>query len=251
MKTAICFSGLPKNLKYSYENLINNFKHQFEYFDIFAYSPVCDASDDIAQYFGDYAKQIEVQNESDLPEPPNVNGSLKTGLQKYLAQINGYYIVNQIRKKYENKNGVTYDILVRCRYDIKFARKLNIPTEEYKNRIVVPEFDNYGGYNDRFAVGPRDLMEEYFELIEFVYERGIKRGENAEKVLHAMLKTKSIPVVTEEIFFNRIRGYNKEQITDTYMTMPITGLQVETTLRNYTLYPARKIVDRIMSKIYQ
>jgi hypothetical protein len=251
MKTAICFSGIPKNLKFSYENLIKNFKHQFDDFDIFAYSPVCDDSDDVAQYLGRYARRIDVQEESDLPMPNNVNGTLKTGLQNYLKQINGYNIVNEIREEYENVNSVEYDVLVRCRYDIVFSRRLDIPTEKYKDQIAVPEFDNYGGYNDRFAIGPKYLMKQYFNVVEYVYERGIKDGENAEKVLRSFLESKNIPVVTEDIRFNRIRGNNNEKINDTYMTMPITSFQTETTLRNYTLYPIRKMADRIMNKIYR
>ncbi len=81
--------------------------------------------------------------------------------QERLAQANCYNIV----REYEKKRNIQYQLLIRTRTDSVFTR---LPmtferngTLNLKNTIIVPNEHHYFGINDRFAIGPIELMKYY------------------------------------------------------------------------------------------
>jgi hypothetical protein len=74
-------------------------------------------------------------------------------------------------KEYESQNGFLYDVVVKARYDLLFevtpVFPLIVQRSAQEKCIFLPTSNPYeqlGSFSDVFAVGHRQLMEEYFEF---------------------------------------------------------------------------------------
>ena len=204
MKTAVCFSGYPVLGDY-YLHLAQSLEYLVGPFESFWFIPV---PFDYSEYIVPFKIQrIVIQEDEDLPNlegfPENYN--LKTGLEKFLQQIKGWQQVNELRKRHENESGIAYDRVVRCRPDIFFKDLQKIDFDA--SLITVPFFDSAYGFNDRFAVGPRELMDVYMNFFNGIFQNpSLVEDSNAEKALKRYLTAKEVSVQKDDrIKFNRIR----------------------------------------------
>ena len=73
---------------------------------------------------------------------------------------------------------VDRDVYVRIRPDLKFNDKLDFTDYDYSGRkIYIPQGHDYGGVNDQFAFGNREVMKIYFSVMlnhHYLYARGVK-----------------------------------------------------------------------------
>lgn len=59
-----------------------------------------------------------------------------------------------------------YDVIVRCRTDLKFNGKLDFSQFTYdKNTVYIPKGADFGGINDQFAFGSHAAMKKYFSVL--------------------------------------------------------------------------------------
>lgn len=203
MKTAICISGhlrsfnLTKtNLKYHFDNFIKNY-------DIFAYIP--NTNENINEFVETFPlAKIEVCDDSpiDMSRMPSAH-LFKTGPQAYLQQIHGWYKVNQLRKKEETEKGFNYDFIVRCRPDIKFLTQLPDIETLKTDRLYIPKFHSWGGYNDRFCIGANNLIDNYMDIFEFFKKRP-ELCTHAETFLKTTLDLTNTQVELIDVKFNRV-----------------------------------------------
>ena len=82
------------------------------------------------------------------------------------------YACNAIRKNFELENNISYDWIIRCRPDLLFHEKVDIPANKQENTIWLPQFIcNAGWYTDQFAIADSDSMDLYssiyFDLPEY------------------------------------------------------------------------------------
>ena len=110
MKTAICISGYPDALPFTYKNLLDYFDKYIKDYHIYVYSPECDSAKNIEKYFTKDTT-ILIEKDQPIPEPRISHHRFKTGIQAYLQQINGWKQSNELRKS----SGVEYDRVIRCR----------------------------------------------------------------------------------------------------------------------------------------
>jgi hypothetical protein len=68
-------------------------------------------------------------------------------------------------KEYEKDNNMTFDYVMRLRPDLEFKSIFN--WNLFEDSIITPSEDHFRGYNDRFAVGPRNLMELYMNRLGY------------------------------------------------------------------------------------
>jgi hypothetical protein len=71
-------------------------------------------------------------------------------------------------KEYERNMNIHYELLIRSRSDSLLV-KIPSTLEPPKNSpILIPNEKHFGGYNDRFAIGPISLMEKYMRRWHFL-----------------------------------------------------------------------------------
>jgi hypothetical protein len=96
----------------------------------------------------------------DCPELFNPHAN-KEPEEVYFQQLWGLTECFDLVKEYSEKMNIRYEFFIRARADsfLSQAPRTLVPPNNWT--IIIPDVDHFGGYNDRFAVGPIDLMEKY------------------------------------------------------------------------------------------
>lgn len=176
MKIALCFSGQPRTFKecFSYvkENLIeSNPQHEFDLIASFnSDSELSWASeyDFKALEVIDFNKDINLPNLTYQDNKYTINYPPRAKVTFY--QLFGIKQVNELRKSYELKNNIQYDYIVRMRPDFKFLTEVDL-SNLTSDKIYIPVEHDHFGYNDRFAIGSRNLMDVYMSRLDFWMEQ--------------------------------------------------------------------------------
>lgn len=71
----------------------------------------------------------------------------------------------QIMKDYENKNHISFDIVIKYRGDIISKNPMPLPLLE-ENTVYIPNDHDWGGVNDQIAIGTKESMEIYCNCID-------------------------------------------------------------------------------------
>lgn len=74
--------------------------------------------------------------------------------------------INNLRKEYEIDNNIQYDYIARIRPDFEYLTKIDLSILK-PNTIFIPYKNDWEGYNDRFAIGDRNVMEIYMNRFDF------------------------------------------------------------------------------------
>jgi hypothetical protein len=171
----ICMSGLVRTLNECYTTLIDNVvKANPNYnFDIVAVlSNKENTPIDLSEY--NFKKYI-ISIDGELPD-------LKYQYEKIIPhqwtfpnnyyQLMGLRDANKLRIDIEKGGGFEYDMIIRVRTDLKFYDAVSLENLDITNKIYIPHGNDYcGGYNDRFALGNRDLMNHYMNRFDFWMNR--------------------------------------------------------------------------------
>ena len=178
MKTvAVCISGqfrsFDKCLPSIFSNLIlTNSKYELKFFTSFAKEenkPI-----NIPTEFFKISSVIKIEEDSVLPDLSYQKSKYK--YQDYNLDTENdpkliYYQLKQFQsvfnmvKEYEKNNNMTFDYVMRLRPDLEFKSIFN--WELFEDSIITPCEDHFRGYNDRFAIGPRNLMEVYMNRLNY------------------------------------------------------------------------------------
>tara|TARA_Y100000741_G_C18257599_1_gene559547 strand:- start:1512 stop:2195 length:684 start_codon:yes stop_codon:yes gene_type:complete len=175
MKTVgICLSGSLRSLEYTLQNiynkLIENNKNKYKIV-IFLYIPN-DVHANKVNLFNKLNIEIYYEIKDDIElKLLNVNWKnfvlkIKNGkcaIQGYLQQLYGIEKSFELLKNYEKENNMKFDIICRSRTDILYMNDINIDSYDM-NKITIPNFHDYYGINDRFAIGNRENMKIYMEM---------------------------------------------------------------------------------------
>lgn len=178
MKTvAVCISGqfrsFDKCLSSIFKNLIlTNSNYELKIFTSFAKEenkPIT-----IPTEFFKISSVIKIEEDSVLPDLSYQKSKYKyqefqldsendTKLIYY--QLKQFQSVFNMVKEYEKDNNMTFDYVMRLRPDLEFKSIFN--WDLFEDSIITPSEDHFRGYNDRFAVGPRNLMEVYMNRLSY------------------------------------------------------------------------------------
>jgi hypothetical protein len=176
-KVAVCISGQYRSfdecLPSIFDNLIlTNTEYELKFFTSFAKEN--GKTINVPLEFFNVSTMIKIEEDCILPdlsyqkskykkEGFNLNDERDPIL--IFRQLKQFKSVFNLVKEYEKDNNITFDYVVRLRPDLEL--KTIFKWELNDESIQVPLEDSFGGYNDRFAVGPRNLMEVYMNRLDY------------------------------------------------------------------------------------
>jgi hypothetical protein len=176
-KVAVCISGqyrsFDKCLPSIFNNLIlTNKEYELKFFTSFAKEN--GKTINIPLEFFNVSSTIKIEEDCVLPDLSYQK--LKYKKEGFILndekdpilifrQLKQFQSVFNLIKEYEKDNNMTFDYVVRLRPDLEL--KTIFKWELSDESIQVPLEDSFGGYNDRFAVGPRNLIEVYMNRLDY------------------------------------------------------------------------------------
>jgi hypothetical protein len=174
MRYAICLSGQLRDWRGTFETFIRQMPHC----DVFISTWNTDDTETAVREIG---PQEIVENDFDTFKKDNV--SLRTNcfykerqfdprrpngkkdLLPSLAMFFNIWKCNELKKRHEQQEGFTYDVVIRLRSELNF---LSLPNQdlfqkiiEGSNCIYVPKGYEWGGITDLFAFGSSQSMDTY------------------------------------------------------------------------------------------
>ena len=215
LRTAVLFSGSCRMLDATIQSIQDSILDVIGDYDLFLYTPR-DAHSHLARLLNPTASQVVA--DTPLAEGAMVHGTtcrLKTGVQSYLQQLYGLKMCHMLMRDYQNKTGVVYDCVIRCRPDLYFLSPIPDPARLDRDYLYLPDFHQFDGVNDRFAVGGADHMAVYLTKYDAVHDyvdRWMAHNPDALAVSAEMftaghLREAGIPIRQLPIRFNRVRPY--------------------------------------------
>jgi hypothetical protein len=171
MRIALCFSGQLRTFEecfpYIEDNLIKaNPQHEFDMIGYFN-------SDNNLIYdeLKDYPfKLLLVEPDVELPNLMYQDNKYTINYpprsKAVFYQLYAIQNANKLRKQYEQDNNFEYDFVVRIRPDFKYLDSVDLSNLEF-DKIYLPLENDHFGYNDRFAIGSREVMEVYMNRFDF------------------------------------------------------------------------------------
>ena len=166
--------------------------------------PATVSDEDIIAAYKPMTFCIEQSKKFDEPDFGFENSTPMTGMLSMLySQLKAF----ELLKEYEQKNGMQYDVVVKTRYDLlyeiadEFTSLAGLSVQ--KNCLYLPTSNPYelaGAYSDIFALGPRQLMEQYFtfnnnikEAVAFYKNRGYRQL-IPELCMSVYLESRQMPI---------------------------------------------------------
>jgi len=193
MRIAVCLSGFPRN----YKETFNCFKkHVIDSLNpdlfFFGYNQKAGVFDNefvdkfkftdciIRDYTQDVSDEMSLFCDNWKPTSLHSSTRFEGGCK---SQFYNIYKSNELKNKFEKNNNITYDIVIRARFEAFFIRDitmeeiLNCPTEE----LSIPSdwnFKDVGiyGVTDQFAIGTKKLMDIYSNALKYFKDYNHNHG---------------------------------------------------------------------------
>lgn len=107
-----------------------------------------------------------IQAADHIPIPADQRKWVPDHLGCRLSMFYKIYKGNLLRKEYEEKNNIKYDLIIRCRTDLLFTTELKPHLFQDENCLYSPIIGKYlkGGINDQFAIAHPSIMDTYCSL---------------------------------------------------------------------------------------
>ena len=197
MKIAICLSGFIRTWEYSkisfIKNLVQNldcdvFIHTYKqnYFEYSAMKKdVIYSEDEILKMFEDInvkgiviedrditKKEIEISTrkyenvtlyKNRIKESSEeIDNFVNLGIRIY-DQLRKIHLCNELRKDYQLKNNIKYDLIVKSRFDVLYVDKINWDINFEDNIAYIGEGGCGGFPDDLVGIGKEDPMNAYMD----------------------------------------------------------------------------------------
>jgi hypothetical protein len=220
-KVAVCISGQYRSfdqcLPYIFENFINTNK-DYEILVFICFGKEQDKHIIIPKEIYDLSATIKIESDPPLP-------NLDYQIEKYARHgliLNSqkdsklvYYQLKQLKSvynlvlEYEKENGIEFDYIARVRPDIWFKTPFDWKLSD--DHITILKHNDFGGYNDKFAIGPKKLMSTFMNRVdEWMSENNDENyTTHAESNLKFLLDENNIQVNRTNMIYDYIR-YNDE-----------------------------------------
>jgi hypothetical protein len=220
-KVAVCISGQYRSfdqcLPYILENFINANK-DYEILVFICFGKEKGKHIKIPKEIYDLSSTIKIESDPPLP-------NLDYQIEKYVRQgfnldsqkdsRGFYYQLKQLKSiynlvlEYEKENGIEFDYIARVRPDIWFKSPFDWNLSD--NHITILKYDDFKGYNDKFAIGPKKLMSTYMNRVDDWMSENNKENytTHAESNLKFLLDENNIQVNRTDMEYDYVR-YNDE-----------------------------------------
>lgn len=168
-------SGLVRTLNECYGTLIDNLVSSNTNYDFDIVAVLSNKEDLSIDSFRYNFKKYTISIDEQLP---NLEYQCeKLNFDEYPASNNYYQLLglkdaNKLRMEVERDGGFNYDMIIRVRTDLKFYDLVSLDNIDIRNKIYIPYGNDWReGYNDRFAIGNRNLMNQYMNRFDFYMNR--------------------------------------------------------------------------------
>jgi tetratricopeptide (TPR) repeat protein len=176
VRVAVCMSGTLRSFEHCWPSIRANLLGPLEAIgcvQVFAELPLLQPFDitKLAPLSPWLAKVIVTE------EPPFSDASLydtrlgpgvKGGSLRAMRQMWGIRRAFLLSQEYAAEHGFHFDWVVRARYDTEILSPIgDLRTFDPKN-LYIPPYDNWWGYNDRFAIGSPETMDVYSGKVDHV-----------------------------------------------------------------------------------
>ena len=226
MKTAICFTGTGRSLKYTIDNLKKTLINRYSDCDVFVHLAKTEHTDAALGFLSlNEVKKITAEEDeeidlSGLKWQANWPAGLHSGpnpKQTYLNMLLSRKKCGEMLRTYSTQNDIKYDRVIFSRLDIEFF--YDIPGQFDLECISVPDFHNFDivqgkGCNDRFAIGNDKNMAKYFNLYDNIrHLTNMGHPLHGESTLHLHLLMANVEIKRRFIRFTRIRpnGFRQDE----------------------------------------
>ena len=168
---------------------------------------------------------VEDQKLVDKELVPILNGTLKRW-GDYWKTPSGSTTVNLIRAlksqhriadlitAQEGVQGFKYDIIINARVDVLFTREIGVQRyheimqafdARQQSLVLVPDYAQWGGYNDRFSMGHRDTMIKILRRVDSAvsYCEQTRQAINSEKYIRDFILFLGLPSAEVNVGYNR------------------------------------------------
>ena len=110
--------------------------------------------------------------------------------------------------KHDEEQNITFDYVMRLRPDLSYESNFEWDLDD--ETITILKGADWNGYNDKFAIGPRELMSKYMTRFDFwISDREENISTHNETNLKLWLDLNNVKVKRTQIRYNYIR-YNDE-----------------------------------------
>ncbi len=213
-RVALCMSGSCRGLTETWPSFKEFVLDNIGEWDLFMYAP----DDEHAHLAADLKpKVLKTESDSPIDEQETVNGEhciLKNGLQPYLQQLFGLQKCYELMSEHINSTGAEYDLVIRCRPDLLFVAPIDSETIFDPWYVHVPDFHQFEGCNDRFAIGSVSNMEKYMEQFAHFHDyiqrwhsgKSSSPPVSAEMYTAGHLRNMGVPVRQHPFRFHRVRS---------------------------------------------
>ncbi len=218
-RAALLISGSLALLDQTVDNLQTMLIGHLPSCDVFVFAPEDAGSRNVGLLS---PVRWRIEPDRPIPEGRLRNGSncqLKTGVQRYLQQLNGLKQCWLLFDAWRSETGTVYDVVIRCRPDIRFVQPVEGIDRIDLRYVHVPDFHGFDGVNDRFAVGcPEDMawymnkLDEFESYVTDWYAAGCgAQPVSAEMFTAGQLRRHGIRIRQAPFRFNRVRGHGEKR----------------------------------------
>jgi hypothetical protein len=215
---AVCISGQYRSFDDCYKSIIETFVTSNP--DITVKIFICFSKEDgkyisIPKEIFPYCGKIKIEEDVTLPDLSNQIDKYKSSnliLNQLAGAISSYYQLLQIKSsfnlmlEYEKEHGIQFDYVARVRPDIKYESNFDWDLSE--NLITILTGSDWNGYNDKFAIGPKNLMSKYMTRFDFwISDDDTNTSTHNETNLKLWMDKNNIGVNQTNLRYNYVR-YN-------------------------------------------
>lgn len=219
---AICISGQYRSFNDCYKSIIETFitsnpNVNVKLFILFSKENGKHIS--MPEEIYPYCGKIKIEEDPTLPDLSYQIDKFKSSnyiLNQEAGAISSYYQLLQIKSsyslmlEYEKEQDVTFDYVMRVRPDISY--EYDFEWDLKNDSIIILEGSDWNGYNDKFAIGPKNLMSKYMNRFDFwVSKMDENTSTHNETNLKLWLDLNNINVTRTNLRFNYLR-YNDNSV---------------------------------------
>lgn len=217
---AICISGQYRSFDDCYKSIIETFVYSNPNIKVkffICFSKENDKHISIPKEIYEHCGKIKIEEDSILPDLSKQINKYKSSnyvLNQEAGAISTYYQLLQIKStyqlmlEYEKEQNMSFDYVMRLRPDLVY--KSNFEWDLNNETITILNGSDWSGYNDRFAIGPKELMSKYMNRFDFwISENGKNITSHNEANLKLWLDLNNVKIKRTQIKYEYIR-YNDE-----------------------------------------
>ena len=207
MRIAVLFSGRVAGYLSNYESLFKGLLKGQEVDFFLSHSP--ELQEDLEGFKQIFNPKILNNNEIVYPNVSNYPTKDDANKHKTMCMYFNRKRVFEDLKKYMEEKGEQYDLYISCRVDSYYIHEMNYDLFQdcTDKDIYIPYLDDWGGVNDRFAIGNFKAMETYMSLYDEIIDM-LNEGTvfHPETLLLTYLKRKSMNIQRFHYLYRLIRG---------------------------------------------